>query len=1202
MQAMGLTTVVNGLMPVPRAQAPLRTHRDADKFGERSPLVRACFNVEPLETRTLFALAAPAITPPPVSPASFSQATPLVLSASNISSVNQPPTVSHAAAASPNPVTGTSTALSVLGADDGGESNLTYSWSVFSKPAGALAPSFTSNGTNAAKNTIATFSHFGSYTLEVTIVDTGGLSTTSQVTVQVNQKLTSINVTPANNTVAVLQTIQFSATALDQFGHPMQTQPSFTWTTGPGVINLLGLISSLSPGTYSVSASSGGVTGSTTFTAVASNTAVASPSTVTGTSTALSVIGGTGSSYSWSVISKPVGAANPTFSANNSALAQTTVATFSSVGNYVFRVSINAGVVTTETVAVNVIQTLSSIAVTPTSASVNENQKSTFTAAAFDQFGASMTSSPVFSWIVKSGGGAIDQSGTYTAAGAGQAGPVTVAVESGSVIGSASVTVVNAAPTIAQAASALPSSVTGTTTVLSVLGADDGGESNLKYHWAVTGPEAVSFSSNNSNAAKLTTATFTKAGLYTFTATITDAEGRTTTTQTTFGVQQKLSGLTIVPDSPTVGENGQLQFTVIATDQLGNVMTSPAVAWSIVSGSGTISSTGLYTAPTLPATATIEATVGSLTAISLVTTVNRPPTVATAANASPSPVAGTTALLSVLGADDGGESNLVYTWSATGPTAVVFSDNGTNRAKSATATFSSAGTYHFLVTIRDQGGLSTTSAVTVTVRQTYSRIAVTPSASSVERAGTVNFSAVALDQFGAAMPVQPVFNWSVTSAEGSINHSGVYAAPASGNGNVTIVASSGGISGSATVHLINELSASVPQAQFVSENAFNVFGNGNAITISDGDVKTQTVPVSITLSATNGMISLAKVNGLTFSGTRTSATMTFTGQLADLNAALNGMKFTPTQGFAGQATIYVIINETGNSGSREYAVPITVAGAAITNLPSGSSDGSSGSGTGGSTSPVGTGQGATGVLASSGPGNTRIPSAIPTPLPSATFGSTSLTNEPTIILSTDPSAQVANAPDAAAPQSGPVAESPVQMSAPTPPAAAINNTANLAGSAGGAPTLADAKPGPQPQAGVPNIRIVAAPSQVFSSPRNHQAITHEIDDAKNQMISQWVAKVAARSAALVSLLASAVYFISVLRGVSLENNTLSAPVWNSMDPLSVLDSFESRRRRKQHRASEGKSLESLINQLKVKRNHPSARPLQSRTEAGKEKV
>ena len=93
------------------------------------------------------------------------------------------------------------------------------------------------------------------------------------------------------------------------------------------------------------------------------------------------------------------------------------------------------------------------------------------------------------------------------------------------------------------------------------------------------------------------------------------------------------------------------------------------------------------------------------------------PSVATAASANPNPLTGGSTLLSVLGADAGGESNLIYTWSTTGtpPAPVGFSVNGTNAAKNTTATFTATGTYNFLVTITDASGLTTTSATTVTV-------------------------------------------------------------------------------------------------------------------------------------------------------------------------------------------------------------------------------------------------------------------------------------------------------------------------------------------------------------------------------------------------------------------------------------------------------------------------------------------------------
>src|SRR5213079_72576 len=96
---------------------------------------------------------------------------------------------------------------------------------------------------------------------------------------------------------------------------------------------------------------------------------------------------------------------------------------------------------------------------------------------------------------------------------------------------------------------------------------------------------------------------------------------------------------------------------------------------------------------------------------------NPAPTVATAAAANPNPTVTTTTSLSVLGADDAGEANLTYTWATLGtpPAAVSFSPNGTNAAKNATATFIATGTYNFLVSITDAGGLSVTSSVSVIV-------------------------------------------------------------------------------------------------------------------------------------------------------------------------------------------------------------------------------------------------------------------------------------------------------------------------------------------------------------------------------------------------------------------------------------------------------------------------------------------------------
>jgi len=163
---------------------------------------------------------------------------------------NQPPTVAQAAAASPSPVTGTTTALSVLGADDGGGANLVYAWQATAKPTGT-SPSFSANGTNAARNTVVAFDRAGAYTFTVTITDSGGLTVTSSVNVTVNQTFTSVLVSPSNVTLPNRGKQQFSAQAIDQFSRLLATQPRFTWSkqSGRGSITRQGLYTAPASGT-----------------------------------------------------------------------------------------------------------------------------------------------------------------------------------------------------------------------------------------------------------------------------------------------------------------------------------------------------------------------------------------------------------------------------------------------------------------------------------------------------------------------------------------------------------------------------------------------------------------------------------------------------------------------------------------------------------------------------------------------------------------------------------------------------------------------------------------------------------------------------------------------------------------------------------------------------------------------------------------
>lgn len=179
---------------------------------------------------------------------------------------NAPPSFTSAAAPSQSPVTGSSVALAALAGDDGGEAALTYTWSTTGTPPAAVA--FNANGSNTAKNTVATFSKAGSYAFRVVATDAQGLTAASSVTVSVSQKLSSITVSPGSANVAPGATQAFTAAAKDQFGAALSS-PAYTWSvSGGGSIGSSGTFTagSTAGGPFTVAAASAGVRGTASVT------------------------------------------------------------------------------------------------------------------------------------------------------------------------------------------------------------------------------------------------------------------------------------------------------------------------------------------------------------------------------------------------------------------------------------------------------------------------------------------------------------------------------------------------------------------------------------------------------------------------------------------------------------------------------------------------------------------------------------------------------------------------------------------------------------------------------------------------------------------------------------------------------------------------------------------------------------------------
>jgi len=117
-----------------------------------------------------------------------------------------------------------------------------------------------------------------------------------------------------------------------------------------------------------------------------------------------------------------------------------------------------------------------------------------------------------------------------------------------------------------------------------------------------------------------------------------------------------------------------------------------------------------------------------------------------------------------------------------------------------------------------------------------------------------------------------------------------------------------------TVNAINDAPVNhVPGPQNVPLNASWVFsvGTGNSIFITDVDAGSD--PVQVTLKATDGTLTLSGTAGLSFlvgDGTD-DQTMTFTGSMANINAALEGMR---NLAF-GSGVIEITTNDLGHNGA-----------------------------------------------------------------------------------------------------------------------------------------------------------------------------------------------------------------------------------------------------------------------------------------------
>ncbi len=99
--------------------------------------------------------------------------------------------------------------------------------------------------------------------------------------------------------------------------------------------------------------------------------------------------------------------------------------------------------------------------------------------------------------------------------------------------------------------------------------------------------------------------------------------------------------------------------------------------------------------------------------------------------------------------------------------------------------------------------------------------------------------------------------------------------------------------------------------------------NGNAIALIEAAAGTGTEALSLAVG--HGSLTLARTSGLIFSGgPNGSARFTVTGTLANLNAALNGLVYTPSPNYSGADSLSLTVRDSGDGLSGSASVPITV--------------------------------------------------------------------------------------------------------------------------------------------------------------------------------------------------------------------------------------------------------------------------------------
>lgn len=354
-----------------------------------------------------------------------------------------------------------------------------------------------------------------------------------------------------------------------------------------------------------------------------------------------------------------------------------------------------------------------------------------------------------------------------------------------------------------------------------------------------------------------------------------------------------VASVTVTPGSASGSVGQSAQFTAVARNSSGTVLTGRTVTWA--SGNSavvSVTSSGYATAIGGGST-TVSATVGGVTGHAAVTVTGTPAITVGSVTVTPGTVSGNvgdsaTLTASVKDASGAAITSVPVTWASSNAAVATVDSTGTVRALS-------GGSADLIATAGGKSGKSTITVASTPV-VTVGSVTVSPGSASGNVGDAAQFTATVKDASGADMTGQTI-TWS-SSNTSVVTVTATGYATAVGGGTASLIATAGGKSGSAAITVSGAVVSTAPVATVGLSPSSATIGIGStqqlAVTLKDAAGNTLTGR-TVTWSSTSPLIGAVSISGLVsglLTGT-TTVTATSEGQSASATITVSAIVTPP---------------------------------------------------------------------------------------------------------------------------------------------------------------------------------------------------------------------------------------------------------------------------------------------------------------------